>query len=453
MTDPLVVGIVTFNNLPMIQRCFESWRKIPNSHLVVWDNGSEPDVIEWLQAQQIDKLFLNPTNAGLCIGRNRIIEYNREIVRGPNILLMDSDVLFHDGSAELMQAEIVKDGATGMVGFAQANQGFPMTAEGYVEEASNECILSKMEMWREIGTFPECLVYFSSDSWKSTLANMHGWRTKLIASAKGYDHFAHGSHVNKGVGQILKTDQNRWLATEARMEAYWRQRLLIGKGNLYKADMSEESNVDWKVADESFDPDNRRHALVQPTVLTQFTNWFDCQALCALMGHVQGNYLEVGCHQGLTLMQLAYNFPDRTCYGIDFSGPELEWPPEQQAEKPNTYEIGWQVRAFRNTHVFDVDFNKFGMSTLDDVSLAFIDADLSYKGVKAATERVLEYYYKLPPKKRIIAWHDYVPKRDLTDANKWIGVGEYVRKEIADRFVCRFIRGTNVAYMYYTGVR
>src|SRR5690242_8393317 len=166
MSQELVVGVVTFNNLPMIQKCFESWRRIPNTKLAIWDNGSEPETVEWLKAQQIDKLFLNPSNAGLCVGRNRIMEYNREVVRSPFILLLDSDVLFHEGSVELMLAAIAEDESIGMVGFGQANQGFPLSVDGYVEEASNECILSRMNMWREIGMFPESLVYYSSDSWK-----------------------------------------------------------------------------------------------------------------------------------------------------------------------------------------------------------------------------------------------------------------------------------------------
>jgi glycosyltransferase involved in cell wall biosynthesis len=448
----LVVGVVTYNNLPMLQKCFDSWRKIPNSHLVVWDNGSEPETTEWLKQQPIDKLFLNPTNAGLCVGRNRIIEYNREVVRGPFILLLDSDVLFHEGSVELMLEAINSDPSIGMVGFGQANQGFPLAANGYVEEASNECILSRMDMWREIGLFPESLIYYSSDSWKSTLANMHGWKTKLVTSVKGYDHFAHGSHVNKPVPAIMRKDQEHWMSVESKFQTYWRQRLLLGKGNVYKADMSEPSGADWAVPDEIFEPNDRTLRLLKPTVLTQFTNWIDCQALTSLMNYVNGNYLELGCHQGLTLMQIAYNFPHLTCYGVDYSGRDIPLPEEQEDERPTSAEIGMHVRAFRNAKVFDVPIQKLGFSTLEDVALTFIDASLTYEGVKMATERVLEYYYALPVKRRIIAWHDYTPLR-LKKEDDWIGVGEYVRKELSERFVCRFVRNTNLAYMIWNGER
>jgi glycosyltransferase involved in cell wall biosynthesis len=452
MSAPLAVGIITFNNLPMVQKCFASWRAIPGAHLIIWDNGSEPETVEWLKAQQIDKLFLNPTNAGLCVGRNRIIEYNREIVRGEFILLMDSDVMFHDGSAALMLAAISTAPDIGMVGFGQANQGFPIGTNSFVEEASNECILSRMAMWREIGMFPESLVYYSSDSWKSTLANMHGWKTKLVTTVKGYDHFAHGSHVNKLVPSIMKRDQEHWLAMEQKFVTYWRQRLILGKGNVYKADLAESDGADWAVPDEIFEPDDRTLKLLKPTVQTQYTNWIDCQALVSLMHYTNGNYLEVGCHHGLTLMQLAYNFPLMTCYGVDYSGSDFELPPQQKDERPTNAEIGWHTRAFRNVKTFDVPFQKFAMSNLENVTTVFIDASLTYDGVKMATERVLEHFYSLPAKRRILAWHDYTPLRFKTP-NDWIGVGEYVRKEISERFPCKFVRNTNLAYMIYSGER
>jgi glycosyltransferase involved in cell wall biosynthesis len=452
MSDSLVVGIVTFNNLPMIQRCFESWRHIPSAHLVVWDNGSETDTTNWLKEQRIDKLFLNPSNAGLCVGRNRIIEYNREIVRGDFVLLLDSDVLFHDGSLPLMLKAINSDPSVGMVGFLQANQGFPLASNGYVEEASNECILSRMAMWREIGMFPESLAYYSGDSWKSTLANQHGWKTKLITSVKGYDHFAHGSHVNKPVPTLMRKDQEHWLGMEAKFISYWRQRLILGKGNAYKADMSEPSGADWAVPDEIFEPDDRTLKLLKPTVQTQYTNWIDCQALVSLTGYTNGNYLELGCHHGITLMQLAYNFPLKTCYGVDYSGSDFELPEQQKGERPTNAEIGWHTRAFRNVKTFDVPVQKFAFNNLEDVTTTFIDTSLTYEGVKMATERVLEYYYAMPVKRRIIAWHDYTPLR-LKKEDDWIGVGEYVRKELSERFVCRFVRNTNIGYMIWNGER
>jgi glycosyltransferase involved in cell wall biosynthesis len=444
---PIVVGIVTYNNLPMIQKCFESWRRIPNTRLVIWDNGSDPETVAWLREQKIDKLFLNAINAGLCVGRNRIIEHSRETELSPFILLMDSDVLFHEGSLDLMLETILSDESIGMVGFGQANHGFPATAQGFVEEASNECILSRISMWREIGLFPESLAYYSSDSWKSTLASMHGWKTKLISSAKGYDHFAHGSHVNKEVPVLMAKDMQKWATIERNFESYWRQRLILGKRGVVHPSGDPDALVD----EETLLLDGHDEVILKPSLNRQYTSDYDVKALLRLFKRVRGNYLELGCHRGLTLMQFCYNFPDAICYGVD-SSDGAGIPSNQRTECPRREEIGSHVRAFKNACVFDQKIENFLIGQLDDVAFVFIDSDHTYEGVKAATEKVLHHFYRQTDlKKRIIAWHDYIPKSQINEEHPaaWIGVGDYVRTEVAPKLMCRWIRGTTVAYAVY----
>lgn len=454
MSVPIVVGVVTFNNLPMLERCFDSWRRIPDSHLVIWDNGSDKEIVDWLKSKPIDRLFSQSENAGLCVARNRIIEYNRNIVKHPYILLMDSDVLFHEGSLELMVSAMDADPEVGLVSFSQANQGvYPVSPDGYVEETSNECQLTRMRMWREIGLFPESLTYYSGDSWKSSIANMHGWRTKMVLGAKGYDHFAHGSHVNEGVSEILEKDQSYWLKTEEKFQKYWQRRFLLGKGKSYAGEYLDEPGADWKVPDEIYKAEDLAHKLIRPSVNRQFTSYFDCQALIWLAERVSGNYFEIGCHQGLTLMQLAYNYPDRVAYGLDYTGVNEKLNQAQASEQPTVQELGWQVRGFKNVQIFNCLFDQFNLNeSLDDVGLVFVDADSTYEGVKAITEKVLAYFMARSKKRRIVAWHDYIPQRlQKPDDADWIKVGHYVRSELADLFVCRFIRDTNLAYMVWNG--
>jgi hypothetical protein len=301
-------------------------------------------------------------------------------------------------------------------------------------------------MWAEIGTFPETLLYYSGDSWKSTLANMTGWKTKVISGVQGYEHFAHGSHVNPEVPRILVQDRTHWLDTERRFEDYWRRRLIFGKGRFHDGPHLDEQGADWKVPDEVFEPDPAKQKLLRPTYSRQYTPDLDVMALISLAERVEGSYVEVGCHQGLTLMQVAYNYPDRQHYGIDCTGP-THTPSGQEGERPSVYELGWQVRAFRNTKVIDRDFDLFDLENLDDPALVFLDSDHSYDGVKRGTEKVLAHFAKLPKKRRIIAWHDYIPrKQENSTTPSWLKVGTYVRSEMADRYVCRQIRGTAIAY-------
>lgn len=449
----LVIGAVTYNNLQLLERCFASWRAVPDSHLVVFDNGSAPEVVEWLKTQPIDHLMLSPTNQGLCVGRNRIIEHNRDTVKAPYILLLDSDVNLHAGAAEAMVAALDADPQAGIAAYGQANHGFPVDVHGYVEETSNECQMTRMRMWLEIGLFPETLTYYSSDSWKAMLANMHGWRTRLLMDQKGYDHYAHGSQVNRGVAAALGKDRAHWLEVEACAERYWTRRLTLGKGRLSHGIYRDEPGADWRVAEELFMSDDAQQRLVRPAVTRQFTAYRDVQALIALAQRVQGNYLEVGCHQGLSQMQLAFNFPDRMHYGVDYSGPVANLHEGQTSEKPSSREVGLQVRTFKNCAVFDCLFDKFDLDRVAaDIGLAFYDADVTYPGVKLATEKLIGYFARHRKGKRcILAWHDYSPQKlKRADDPDWVQIGDYVRAEIAERFDCRFILDTNLAYMTWT---
>ncbi len=175
-TRPIGIGVVTFNNLPLLEQCFPSWRRPKSCHLLIFDNGSHPAVVEWLQRQSIDHLVLAPKNMGLCYARNRIIEYFRDRQSVDFVLLADSDVQFHPEMIEELSEKMRSDDRIGFVGYPQANKGFASSPEGDVEEIANECQLTRLQMWQEIGLFPETLQYYSGDSLKSPIRNLHGWR-------------------------------------------------------------------------------------------------------------------------------------------------------------------------------------------------------------------------------------------------------------------------------------
>lgn len=444
---PLVIGVVTFNNLELLKQCLPSWQNIPGTFLFVWDNGSDSEVVEWLREQRIDKLVEMKTNRGLSFARNRIIEFNRDFIHHPYILLMDSDVLLMPGSVAEMVAAMDAHPDAGILGYAQANKGFPVSPDGVVEEIANECQLSRMQMWLEIGLFPETVTYYSADSWKSTIANMSGWRTRVLFG-EGYRHYKHGSHVNPEVPEAMHRDRAYWLQMEKRFKTYWTRRLVMQKGGSFSGFHVGRGDSDLLVTGQLLDLNDHLYPVLRPSVQRQFTNWSDVQALIHLMGTVEGNYLEVGCNEGLTLMQLAYNFPERQHYGVDFCRPRTR---EQDNEQPPRERLGWHTRSFRNVRVFDCDFANFDTDLLDDIGLVFIDADHGYDSVKTATEKLLAAFLRHPRKtRRIIAWHDYIPcSASSKDTPAWVQVGHYVRAEVAARFPCRFIYETNLAYMTY----
>ncbi|MCW5555104.1 MAG: glycosyltransferase [Verrucomicrobiae bacterium] len=450
----IAVGIVTYNNLPLIQKCFASWREVPNGHLVVFDNGSTSEVTNWLRRQRIDRLIASPRNLGLCVARNRIIEYCRDREVAPYLLLADSDVLFHKGMTDRMLELMAGDERVGIVGFEQANKGYPVARDGSVEEIANECQLTRLEMWLEIGGFPERLRYYAGDSWKSTIANMHGWKTRLVRGEQGYEHFEHGSQVNPGVKEQMEVDTKLWAEKEQSFSRYWRTRLLLGKGKLYEI-APDDRAPDALVRESRFVAEAANvECLIPSKTGFCFTRQLDVEALVSIARQTTGNILEIGCHEGLTSMQFAFNFPERTVYGIDYSGKNPGISPEHANEQPEPEQIGCKARGFRNVTVFDRHFGGFDMGQLADVGFVFYDADLTYAGIKSATEKVLHYFLTHPTSsKRVLAWHDYVPKRHSSNHPSWLKVGDYVRNEIAPEFEVHYLQGTDVAYMVHSDER
>ncbi len=452
-TEPqIAIGIVTFNNLAIIQECFPSWRAVSNAHLVIFDNGSNADVVAWLRRQQIDRLITAPKNLGAWVARNRIIEYCRDREISPYVLLADSDVKFNDGMTESMLKVIESDPQIGFVGYEQAIQHFSIGSDGTTEEVASECQLTRLKMWLEIGGFPETLKYYSGDSWKSTIANMHGWKTRTIRGEKGYHHFRHSSQTNAGVKEQMVLDAMLWEQKEAQFCSYWRTRILLGKGNQYRQKAVSEDS-DKNVHEKPFIAEEANVECLLPSRIGfRFTQQLDVEALVMLARQTVGGILEVGCHEGTTTMQFAYNFPNRMVYGVDYCGVRKDLNEEQAQEQVREEEIGCKVRAFRNVLIFNQLFEEFDMKMLADVGFVFYDADLTYSGIKSATEKVLEYFYSHPsPSNRILAWHDYVPKRHINTHPEWLRVGEYVRKEVAHVYAVNHLHYTNVAYMVYPG--
>ncbi len=84
--------ILTYNELKYTQLCIESIRKFTPKdkyELIVVDNHSIDETIQWLREQQDIKLILNNENYGVAKGYNQGIN----ISKGENILLLNNDVI------------------------------------------------------------------------------------------------------------------------------------------------------------------------------------------------------------------------------------------------------------------------------------------------------------------------------------------------------------------------
>lgn len=243
------IGIVTYNGLDVLKKCLETWICDDRYDLYVFDNGSDEETVKWLDHELVRHhrfiwLHLAGENKGLYYARNRLIEKITKSTESNLFVLMDSDIEFFPHSIDLMRDAINQRNDIGMVGFHQANSGFPISPEGFVEELTGECVMYRRELFQEVGGFNELLKYYSGDSHFCTKANMHGWKIKPILS-EGYIHHKHTSQSNPGVKDQAAKDVEHWTEVDTNMEKYWSNRLVCGKGHFQKT--SNEKRMARKI--------------------------------------------------------------------------------------------------------------------------------------------------------------------------------------------------------------
>ena len=160
----------------------------------------------------------------------------------------------------------------------------------------------------------------------------------------------------------------------------------------------------------------------------------DSKILCYLSDRIDGNILEVGCNRGGTCYMFAVRNKERQVIGID-NCADSTMRPTQQWEHPKVDELGIEARNLLNVRIIDHNSRTFDYEDLGGVTFIFIDGDHTYEGVKADTEKALEYL------KRhyggMIVWHDY-----KTDG--W-GVKKYV-EELAESMEIYHFAGSWIAY-------
>lgn len=93
------VCIINWNWLEILKLSIENLRKESDLEIIVLDNGSEDGSKEWLQWQSDIISICLDKNMGSCIGRNKMID----IAKGDYILLLDSDILYINGSLEYLR--------------------------------------------------------------------------------------------------------------------------------------------------------------------------------------------------------------------------------------------------------------------------------------------------------------------------------------------------------------
>jgi glycosyltransferase involved in cell wall biosynthesis len=93
------VCVINWNWLEVLQPTIDNLRKERETvdlEIIVLDNGSVDGSAEWLKNQSDIIIICNENNLGSAIGRNQMID----IAKGDYILMLDSDILYINGSLE-----------------------------------------------------------------------------------------------------------------------------------------------------------------------------------------------------------------------------------------------------------------------------------------------------------------------------------------------------------------
>lgn len=134
-----------------------------------------------------------------------------------------------------------------------------------------------------------------------------------------------------------------------------------------------------------------------------------------------GDVLEIGCYHGEMTREFAAMYPTRHVWTVDWA-ENSTLPDFQRPEVLPASRIGECVRYFPNVSLLLQDSKTIDYNRLPGISFVYIDGDHSYEGVKADSERVLDYFKRNPTSCRpaCVVWHDYAQ-------DGWTeGVGRYL---------------------------
>lgn len=166
-----------------------------------------------------------------------------------------------------------------------------------------------------------------------------------------------------------------------------------------------------------------------------------------------GNIAEIGCNRGNNTLLFGTNFPDRTVYALDFVDGVNTMPIEQDEKQDGdgTFmtpaAIAIKAKHLPNVKIMNQNSQIFNYDLFDNVTMFFVDADHSYKGVRADTYKAINYLRNRNG--GYIACHDY--RND--DKYPWIGVKKFIDTEIVENYKVTFPWKTFLAVIEVQPVR
>lgn len=288
------IVIATYNKLEYTKQCIESIRAYtsPDSYeIIVVDNHSSDDTIEWLKGQTDIKLICNQENMGFPKACNQGIE----IATGNNILLLNNDTIVTPGwldnltsclyssstigavgpvtnsCSNLQQIPVSYNSIDSMIDFAtQYNQSNPQRWEERLR-LIGYCMLIKKHVVDEIGLLDERFTPGNcEDDDYSHRLRLAGYRL-MVCSDTFIHHFGSTSFKDNAneYGNLIRTNRQKYFAK-------------------------------W-----GYDP------------FVGFTKWTHLVDLIDQPRDTPVRVLEIGCHCGETLLSVKARYPNAELYAIE----------------------------------------------------------------------------------------------------------------------------------------
>ena len=236
-TRPVVsVCIANYNGIGLIEACIDSVRGqigAPAFEIIVHDDASTDDSVEWLRAQSDVQLIVSAQNVGFCVSNNRMVE----AALGRFVLLLNNDAsLLPDAlyTLDRRSRELAHAAILGMPQFDAADGRLidrgcwldwmmsPVGRPGGGKPPAmviGACLWIPRRIWDCIGGFPEFLVTNAEDVYLCCAAKAMGY-TVDVTKESGFRHRV-GARLGGGragaPGQFVLSRHRRYLSERNRL--------------------------------------------------------------------------------------------------------------------------------------------------------------------------------------------------------------------------------------------
>lgn len=289
------IVILTYNNSHLTKNCINSIRKHTNKgsyEIIVIDNNSKDDTVEYLKAQNDLICIFNEENKGFAGGCNQGID----ISTGDNILLLNNDVIVTPNWLDNMVTALYSDDSIGAVGpitnycsnFQQVN--LPVTPDMDTDDFFSYFNTSNPNVWEErLRLIGFCMLI------KKEVVNKVGYLDELFAMGN-YEDDDYSLRIRK-IGYRLLLCRDTFI-------------FHVGSASFSKLDLERFS----KLLDENREKFMRKWN-VDPHLMMPIRK--DISNLIKDYNKEDLNLLYIGCSSCSNLLDIKNELPSSRLYGIE----------------------------------------------------------------------------------------------------------------------------------------